>query len=397
MKTMLTAILATAISASAWAQDGSYVEIPVKGVFGKDFTASALGAALAAAKDKGIKHVVFTVDSKGGIQLAGGDVYRMLSKYDKAFSYHAIVKEATGVALAVVVWCDNVFVQGDAKLGGVNLVVDENKYAGIEPMVVMSHIALNAGEDAKRHGQSAELVRAMIDPTEPVFAWKGADGKPVFGRSLPPDTAKDAILLEHPGKKVLTLTAEQALALGFARKHEGDAQGLGAVLKISGWKPGTSVQEAMAHATQVEVKKNNEAMNDREAFLINQNQKRREATKAAIDRFLGLANQWNPKAGTYSTYKEGGWDGFWHGDGYDTGRLTPEARRQWRDRTDITVSALSKAFQGVKEMKELEKEAKGLKQEPMFPEGKLNDLQVDLALKIDMLEKERQKRYMDNK
>jgi hypothetical protein len=282
-------------------------------------------------------------------------------------------------------------------MGGVNLVVDENKYAGIEPTVVLSHLALNAGEDAKRHGQSAELVRAMIDPTEPVYAWKGADGKAVFGRSLPPNTAKDAVLLEHPAGKVLTLDASQSVALGFAKKHEGGAAELGAVLKIEGWKVGASVKDEMAHATQVEEKKGNEAKSDRESFLIAQNQKRREATKSAIERFLNLANQWNPKATTYSTYKEGGWDGWWSGDGYDTGRLTPEARSKWRDRTDISVSALSKAIQGIKEMRELEKEAKSLKQEPLYPEGKLNDLQLDLTLKIDQLDKERQKRYIDDR
>ena len=85
------------------------------------------------------------------------------------------------------------------------------------------------------------------------------------------------------------------------------------------------------------------------------------------------------------------------GDGYDTGRLTQESRRVWRDRTDITISALSKARQGVVEMKQLEKEAKALRQEPMYPEGKLDALHVDLNLKIEMLGKERDKRYLDDR
>jgi hypothetical protein len=393
---MLTRLVPFALFLAAGAvraQDAAtYLEVPVVGSFGKEITAAGIEAALAGAKEKGVQHIVFTVDSKGGKQTAGRDVNNVLRKYDKAFKYHALVDNATGVAVAIVVWCDTIWIRPGAQIGGVNLVFDESM--GVEPSVILMNVALNAGDRAKEHGHSPELVRAMIDPSDPVVAWKGADGKVQFGRSAPTGTAKENILLDHPAGKLLTLKDTQAMALGFAKPFGGAADVLGKELGVKGWKSaGDAGKTAMVGATQAEEKKANEAKNDREKFLIEQNQKRREGTKASIERFLDLSNQ----AGTYSTYKDGGWDGYWSGDGYDTGRLTQESRRVWRDRTDITVSALSKARQGVIEMKALEKEAAGMKQEPMFPPGKLDNLHVDLNLKIEMLSKEREKRYLDDR
>jgi hypothetical protein len=319
-----------------------------------------------------------------------------LRKHDKSFKYHAIVSNATGVAVAIVVWCETIWVRPGAQIGGVNLVFDESM--GVEPSVILMNVALNAGLRAKEHGHSAELVESMIDPSDPVLAWKGADGKVQYGRSAPTGTPKENVLLDHKAGKVLTLGADLAVALGFAKAFDGGADGLGKALGIEGWKSaGDAGKTAMVGGTVAEERKTNEAKTDRERFKIEQNQKRRDATKASIERFLDLSNQWNPKAGTYSTYKDGGWDGYWGGDGYDTGRLTQESRRVWRDRTDVTISALNKARTGVVEMKALEKEAKALKQEPMYPEGKLDNLHIDLNLKIEMLARERDKRYLDDR
>lgn len=99
-------------------------------------------------------------------------------------------------------------------------------------------------------------------------------------------------------------------------------------------------------------------------------------------------------------YKESAilWDGHWGGgNGYDTGRLTPEARREWRDRTDLTIGYLARARQGVAEMKALEREAARLGNAAMYPDGKLEGVYEDLGLKIAMLERERNKRYVDDK
>jgi hypothetical protein len=394
------AILAATLAAAAHAQENSYLEVPIEGRFGDQVTAQGLEDSLKTAQCIGVKHIVFTVDSKGGDQVAARDLYNLLRKYDKAFRFHAVVREATGVALAVVVWCDTVFIRPGGNVGGVNLTIDEARYPGIETSVVLQNIALNASEEARRHGRSAELVRAMIDPEEAVYGWKDGEGREHVSRWVPSDVNGPQFVVQHQAGKVLTLTDRQAVELGFARAFEGKVADLGCELGLAGWNSaGDAGRQAMAVATRAEQIRGADARNDRQQFLIDQNLRRRNATKASIERFLSLAHEWQPKLGTYSTYKETGhyWDNFWEGWTLDAGRLTPESRQKWRDRTDITVTALSKARGGALEMKFLEKEALELGQPTLYPEGKLEGIRQDLEIKIAMLVRERDKRFKDDK
>lgn len=395
----LASLFLPCICAVSQVQENGYLEIPIVGHFGDQVTARGVEEALQAAASMGIKHIVFTVDSKGGDQLAARDVYQALKKREKAFRYHAVVQEATGVALAVVVWCDTVFIRCGGSVGGVNLAIDETRFPGVETSVVLLNLALMAGEDARRHGRSPELVRAMIDPSEEVHVFRDPDGKIRFTRDHP-SIPKDSMLLEHSPGKVLTLDSTLAAELGFAKAFDGDVEELGKELGLAGWdSKGDAGRRAMTQAAHAERLRVTTLKDDRRQFLIDQNRRRREATKAAIERFMNLANEWHPKLDTYSTYKDRGaiWDGYWDGWTHDTGRLTPEARRKWRDRTDITTAALSKARGGVLEMKELEREAKSLGQQLLYPEGRLDEIRVDLELKIAMLVRERDKRFKDDK
>jgi peroxiredoxin len=249
---------------------------------------------------------------------------------------------------------------------------------------------------AKLHGRPAELIRAMIGPFEPVFAWKDAAGKAEFGRSLPPETAKENVLLEHKAGKVLTLTDAEAVTLGFAQKYEGTVAELGKALGIEGWVSKGNALATLTEAASAEKAAQDVQKKDRQKFLIDQNRKRRVETKAAIERCLEVAHEWNPKMATYATMTE--WTGFYEGGSEtETNRLTPESRRKWQDRTSITVSYLSKARGGVAEMSKLEKEAKIMGQELLYPEGKLGTIYEDLGLTIAMLEREYDKRFLDDK
>jgi hypothetical protein len=399
MKGIAAAILTLCLAAAAEAQENPYLEIPLEGRFGAEITARGLEDAFALAQCAGARHIVFTIDSRGGDQLAARDIYNLIAKFDRTFRFHAVVRDATGVAVAPLVWCETILVRPGARIGGVNLVVDENRYPGIDSSVVLLNLALNAAEEAKRHGRSAELIQAMIDPGQAVNGWRDAAGRVQISRWTPNDIHSDDFILRHPPGTVLTLSDRQAVELRFARPYDGDAAGLGRELGLTGWTTAGDVgKDAMAHATVAE-KARTAATSDRRMFLIEQNRRRRVAAKASIERFLNLGNEWHPKLGTYSTYKETWfwWGTFWDGCGGDTGRLTPEARRKWQDRTDATVAALSKARGGALEMKELEKEARRLGQEPLFPEGKLEDLRLDLEVKIALLIREREKRFKDDK
>jgi hypothetical protein len=343
---------------------------------------------------------VLSIDSQGGDQLAARDVYTLLSQFGKTFRYYAVVREATGVAVAPLVWCEEILIRPGAKIGGVDLVIDESRYPGVGASVVLLNLALNAGEEAKRHGRSAELVEAMIDPGRPVNGWRDSSGRVQISRGMPDGIHRADFIVQHPAGTVLTLTDRQAIELRFGRPYERDAAGLGRELGLMGWASmGDAGRAAMNDATTAEKVAADAARTDRHRFLVAQNRRRRAVTKSAIERFLSLGHEWHPKLGTYSTYKETRhfWDTFWDDCAVDTGRMTPEARQKWKDRTDITVTALSKARGGVMEMKLLEKEARELGQEPLFPEGKLEEMRLDLELKIAMLLRERSKRFMDDK
>jgi len=233
-----------------------------------------------------------------------------------------------------------------------------------------------------------------------VNGWRDSAGRVQISKWVPNGVHSDDFILQHAPGSVLTLTDRQAVELRFARAYDGDAARLGRELGYMGWVAmGDAGKNAMTDATVAESAKAAAAKSDRQQFLIDQNHRRRGATKASIERFLGLAHEWNPKLATYSTYKETchWWDHYWDGCGIDTGRLTPEARQKWKDRTDLTVAALSKARGGVLEMKVLEKEARELGQDLLYAEGKLEEMRLDLELKIAMLIRERDKRFKDDK
>lgn len=400
MRTTMTAALLLCLAAAAQAQENPYLEIPLEGRFGEEVTVRGLEDAFKNAQCLGARHVVFTIDSRGGDQLVARDAYNLIAKYDKTFRFHALVRNATGVAVAPLVWCETILVLPGGRIGGVNLVVDETRYPGIETSVVLLNLALNAGEEAKRHGHSAELVQAMIDPGQAVNGWRDSAGRVQISRWIPNGVHTDDFILQHAPGAVLTLTDRQAIELRFARAYEGDVDGLGRELGLMGWASvGSAGRSSMSEATIVEKVKAEAARSDRQQFLVDQNRHRRTAAKSSIERFLNVANEWHPKLGTYSTYKETchWWDHYWDGCGYDVGRLTPEARQKWKDRTDITIAALSKARSGVLEMKYLEKEARELGQQAFYPEGKLEEMRIDLELKIAMLAKERDKRFKDDR
>jgi hypothetical protein len=401
MKTLAAiSFLMTCLAATAQAQENPYLEVPLEGRFGTEITAQGLESALEAGLCPGVKHIVFIIDSQGGDQVAARDVYNVLARFDKVFTFHAIVREATGVAAAPLVWCESILVRPGARIGGVNLVVDPDRYPGVDPGVVLSNLAMNAGEEAQRHGRSALLVRAMIDPGQPVNAWRDAAGRVQISRFIPNGVHTDDFIVWHVAGSPLTLSDRQAVELRFARAYDGDAAGLGRELGYPDWtSAGDAGRLAMTDATVAERAKVATLASDRQRFLIDQNLRRRSAAKASLERFLNFAHTWDPKLGTYTTIRESHhwWAPWWDDCGGDRGRLTAPSRHQWRDRTDLTVAALSKARGSVLEMKHLEKEAQALGQKPLYPEGKLEEMRRDLELKIATLIQERERRFKEEK
>jgi hypothetical protein len=379
-------------------QANPYLEIPLEGRFGTQITARGLEESLMLAKTLGVKHVVFSINSPGGDPQAEGEIRNLLSRFDPTFQFHAVVREATGVAALPLVCCETILIRPGGKIGAVKPAFDEAQYQGMETRVVLANLALNLGEEAKRHGHSAELVRAMMDPAEALYGWRDSSGRVQISGLLPNGVHSDDFILKHPAGSVLTLTDRQAVELRFARPFDGSVADLGCELGFVGWaSKGDAGRAVMAQATLVEQTKAATSTNWLRQHLIDQNRSQRIATKAAIEHSLGLAQRWDPRFGTYSTHKESGvcWGGFGAG-GYESGRLTPEARQKWQDRSDFAMTELSKALSGVNKMRILEKQARDLGQKAFYPEERLDQMRLDITLHIAELVQARDNRFRDD-
>jgi hypothetical protein len=392
---ILFAIAGAAPGTLGAAEQNPYLEVPLIGRVGVQIRADRIEEALKYAEGHAIRYVVFYVDSQGGDALAARSIHLVLEKHDKNLDYIAVVRDAVGVSMVVPVWCNTLFVKPGATLGGVHLGLDAARFgAGVTPDIILANVALNAGLVAKQHGHSPELIQAMVDPGETVSVWRDESGRWEYARSAPPEIDPSKIALQDGPRTVLTLTAEQAVGLGLARPFDGPIDTLGKELGLSGWvSAGDAGKNAMAailapNATVAPVK----AMHPQ--WLLDENTRRREATKEALETYLNLANKWDPKLGTYSTIKDGGWWGAWR---YDTGRMTSQAKKEWRERTDTTIQALLHARQGILEMLDLDKQAKMLDLAPTYPEGKLHQMRMDMDVKIALLQEHREKKYIDER
>jgi hypothetical protein len=371
-----------------------YLEVPVIGRIGAQVRPEGIEKALTYAGAHAIPHVVFYVDSQGGDALAARSIHLLLEKHGRGLTYTAVVRDAVGVAMVFPVWCRDIFVMPGASMGGVHLNLDPARFGpGVTSGIILAAVALNAGAVAERHGHPADLIRAMVDPAETVAVWRDESGKWEYAQSLPPEVDRTHVELLDGPRSTLTLSAEQAVSLGLARLFDSPIDRLGKELGLPGWvSAGDAGKDAMAG---IEPPNTTKALAKAKhpQWLIDQNVRLREATKEAVEKYMNLANKWDPKLGTYSTIKEGDWWGHWQ---YDTGRMTSKAKKEWRERTDTTIQALLHARQGIQEMIDLDRQAKGLDIESTYDDGKLQAYLKDVEAKIDLLQKHREQRYLSS-
>jgi len=363
-------------------QGDLYLEVPIVGRFGVQVIPDGVRAALASAVRRKIKHIVFYLDSQGGDQIAASEIYDLLKAYDKRLQYHAIVRDAVGVATAVPIWCENVFMLPGSNLGGVSLIFDKEKDRG-DPEVLLSQVAFEVSLEAKKKGWPAEVVRAMIDPSVSIGAWTTPEGKVVTGTRVPGTVSRNQIIFINSPGKVLTLSRSEATLLNIAKKFNGTAADLGNELRLSQWKSaGDSGTATMLKAVEDNQKRMARTATRNEAKIKRLVERRRKVERY-IDRNLTLAHSWDPKQNARSTYSShrSAWESRW-GWGRQVGTTTS---RRWRELTDMTLTALTAARKGIREMQKIEKEAESLGLERLTKEQDLEKLLDDTEVKMRML------------
>jgi hypothetical protein len=366
-----------------------YLEVPVKGRFGEQVVLKGVQRALTYATTHGIGHVVFVVDSKGGDQVEAREIFHLLKRYDDQLTFYAVVREAVGVAMAVPVWCDHVFVLPGAQLGGVHITPDPEVRPG-DPEVVLGQIGYEVDQIARDHGWPEGLVRAMVDPSREIAGWRGADGQATTGVLVPEGIDDAGVLFRDGSDDLLTLTGEVAVALGAAKALSEGAAQIGSTLGLEAW---SRESEVGRKAMELAARQHAALMAKKQARLdvkIKRNVHKREATAAYIERHIQIAHEWSPTKGKYSTYEthRDEWL-YWWGPNYRENVLTPESQKKWRHLTDITFEALRRARKGVIEMRRLDKEAAKLGLDPTYGEERLVAMQQDFEVKMQLLAKHR--------
>ncbi len=352
--------------------DQLYLEIPVIGRFGEEVFASGIERAIAYAKDRRIQHLVFTIDSQDSTDIdEARKVFQVLDKASEDFTYHAIVRQATGDSLVVLVPCDTIHVLPGARIGGVLVKPKEGENPD-EVAVLLRQRAQRVARVAERFGRPPALLRAMIDPTEKLTCWLDEDGKPVLGVGAPADVAADRVVFACSAGEVLVLTSDQMKRVGMSVQAT-SADKLGVQLGLPAWKAesdfGRQVMAKAAEAEQAIMRAAKNAMARKGEMIVG----RRKAAKEALAHSLAQAANWDPDKGQYATYHGAGNWGW--GPGY---RLTVESRQRWAQRTDMTIGYIGEALKTIKVLKDIEARAAEIGLEPLCSQGELDRLAKDL-------------------
>ncbi len=342
-----------------------YLEIPIVGTIGKEVQVKGVEQSLAYAVEKGIEHILFTVDCSAGEFGDSRNLYLLLEEYSEALTFHALVTEARGPGMIVPIWCSSIHTFPDAFLGGGEKTMEGVDEEG-EP-IDRAATAARIAAKAQERGFPGLVVAAMIMEEETVAVWRDSADKINISFALPEGIERDRVIVQDgPGTR-LVLTHAQAIAIGIAKPTKGTREEIGQLLHAAGWAPESDYgQRAMKRAHK---KFANEASRAEQKTVrlqrdIDRNIEQHREVTGFILACLHDYAQYDPAKGKYATHKvASGWGG-WYGEySYaqrDTNLYTDDSLREWRMRTDRSIYALKHLRKGIRKLKSLDRKAEKL-------------------------------------
>ncbi|MBX9736329.1 MAG: hypothetical protein K2X32_05335 [Phycisphaerales bacterium] len=213
----------------------SYLEIPLKGTFGEDFNAAGVHAALKHAKSKSIPHIVFTIDSPGGVVVDANAIAAAMDEFDADFIYTCVITKAYSASIWVMSRCDNIFfAEGAASGAAVAFSTDTDTGSAKVDAKLNSALASSLGAAAEKRGHPGLIFQAMILPELEVYVITEADGKRKFVGTEPAKGTNFEVL-DRQGQ-ILSLTANDAVRIGLARSlPKADVKLVGPAMGIGRW------------------------------------------------------------------------------------------------------------------------------------------------------------------
>jgi hypothetical protein len=363
-------------------QDTLYLEIPIKGEFGKDVYAGGVRDALRYCKRYRISHIVFDIDCRGGDLDEVSATWDLLRRDRRMFTYHAIVRDCLGGALAIPIWCDSIFVAPGAELGGSPQLpkADRASDRRLADEIILAQIANDVVRQAQLDGHVALIVRAMIDPAHMLAGWRDEDGEIMVGADPPAGLPRGRLIFEVEAGTALVLNHDQAVELGI-ESMPGGIEGLGKILGLFNWKAESDYgRQAMADAV---VRRQAEADKAQAKFAeqVEENIRRREILERNLEESLKRAAEWNPVNASYDYYsRRWGW-----GWGRSRGGMTYDSRQRW-------MSYLLQAAKTVTALEKLDREAVKLGLETTFQGSDLAWVKTDIQTKYNELQADRLRR-----
>ena len=219
-----------------------YYVIPLRGTVGVTMVSSILDKSLADAVARKPSVVILDIDSGGGMIQEVEKLIEVISKYKKQVRIVVYTKQALSAAAITALSVDEIYVQSGATFGAATawrMTPDGTPEAVAEKMASIWRARGRSAAELGNH--SPLLAEAMIEADRPLYLAM-ENGKPVILAEKTPGST----LLKAP-RRLLTLTAREAVACGLAKAVVESPAELGKLLGFEGWKECQGVGVEMAH------------------------------------------------------------------------------------------------------------------------------------------------------
>lgn len=403
------------LPADFWGQDGPvvkesesyrgdgtpFIECPISGVFGRDVFAIGIDKTLRYAVDKGIKEIVFTIDSEGQWDVDEiRKIINVLKKYDDQLTYNVLIKRSLGESLSFAVFADAIFFAPGAMVGGIPSDGGDRELASLN-----TAIARAAYEIMQTKGQSGRLIRAMIDPRETLSAWKNpGDKKMSLGIAVPADIPRQNVIFECAAGEILVLRPEMIRAA--AVEFIASAAEIGKAKTGTPWvaysQVGFTTMRNVRTRMAAEIVKQEGKTEKRVIAAV----QRRDTLIEEYEHYIAQAQLWDPSKQKYTTRgrqhssskRFGGIVGNRryinnNDDNYrDSTVLTGDSRKRWQEHSDRTIVYLTKAGNALSALRSAENRIADLGLERRYSDREIKIGIEDVATKIRHLRVMRDRR-----
>ena len=159
----------------------AYLIVPLGGEVLPKWT-DTVKLALDRAKAVGVKHIVFVIDSPGGLVDEAESLAKLLQERDGDFETYAVVRRGISASIWPMFSCDHIYVTQGAMVGGaLTFKVGATGAAQVDDKM-NSVYAAHVASIAERKGHPAALARGMMLPDSQVFATGEGDAARITQR-----------------------------------------------------------------------------------------------------------------------------------------------------------------------------------------------------------------------